>query len=234
MTFGIESLIIALSFLLPGFLTSSLISARTPKAIKEMSAFQETFDSLLRSVYIHLLISPFIYILVKYVFVSGDSALISRINNEGVLAFYSERPFQASLLLFGWLVSAFILAIVFGYKWDPLEILFSQLVKKTGSASEDIFYQLSKQVVNLREQGHPNYQLWIQARLKNGYTYRGEFYFAGYRHEGSSRELVLTNVKFFPYSVQVGEDTRREPRLYNFVLIDVANCDSLEFLFADS
>jgi len=234
MTFGIEGLLIALSFLLPGFLTSRLISARTPAAGREVSAFQETFESLLRSVCIYLIITPIIFILVKNIFISGDSALISRINNEGVQAYYVARPFQSTLVLFGWLFSAFLLALIFGYKWDPLEALFSQLVKRTGSASEDIFYQLSKQVISRREQGHSKYQLWIQARLKNGYTYRGEFYFAGYRHDGSSRELILTNVKFFPYPVQAGEDIKGEPKLYNFVLIDVANCDSLEFLFADS
>jgi hypothetical protein len=192
------------------------------------------FESLLRSVYIHIILAPFVFTLVKYIFIGGDFALISRINNEGMQAYYLARPFQATLVLFGWLFFAFVLALIFGYKWDPLEALFSYLVKQTGSASEDIFYQLIKQVINQREQGRGKYQLWIQARLKNGYTYRGEFYFAGYRHNGLSRELVLANVKFYPYPVQIGENPAGEPKLYNFVLLDAANCDSLEFLFADS
>ena len=69
-----------------------------------------------------------------------------------------------------------------------------------------------------------------RARLKNGFTYRGEYFFAGYRHEGASRELMLANVKFFPYKAQTIEDTGSAPKLYDYVLLDLENCESLEFL----
>jgi TM2 domain-containing membrane protein YozV len=163
MTFGIESLFISLAFLIPGFLTSKLIFARTPAAGKDVSTFQETLESLLRSVCIHILIIPIVFFLVKNFLIDGDAALISRINNNGIQAYYSARPFEATLVLFTWLFGAFVLAIFFGYVWDPLEALFAQLVKRTGSASEDIFYQLSKQVLVRRAQGHAKYQLWVQA-----------------------------------------------------------------------
>lgn len=230
MTFGIEGLLTALAFLLPGFLTSRLISARTPAVGKDISAFQETFESLLRSVYIHLIIAPIVFVIVKYILIKGDFILISRINSEGIQAYYLARPFQVTLLLFVWLFFAFVLALVFGSVWDPLEALFNRLVKKTGTSSEDVFYQLRDYVAKRREHGEEDCQLWIQARLKNGYTYQGEFVFAGYRQDGLSRELMLTHVKFFPYPAQTAEQVKGEPKLYDFVLIDVANCNSLEVL----
>ena len=211
-------------------MTSRLIAARTPAVGKEASVFQETFESLLRSVCIHLLIIPFVIVLVKYNLLKGDFDLIDRINNEGIQAFYLARPFQVILILFGWLILAFVLAFVFGYWRDPLEFWFNRLVKKTGTSSEDVFYQLRDYVAKRRESEEVDCQLWIQARLKNGYTYQGEFAFAGYRQDGLSRELMITNVTFFPYPAQTGEQPKGETKLYNFVIIDVANCDSLDVL----
>jgi len=230
MSIEFSNLLVALVFLLPGFLTSRLIAARTPAIGRAVSTFQETFESLLRSICIHLVIAPFAFVFVKYVLLSGDHTLISRIDNEGVQAYYIARPFQVTLLLFGWLVFAFVVAFVFGYVRDPFEIMFNVLVKKTRTSSEDVFYQLTDHVAKLRIDGKSDAQLWIQARLKNGYIYQGEFAFVGYRHDGLSRELMLTNVTFFSHPTPNGEHAKGEAELYKFVVIDVANCDSLEVL----
>ena len=207
---SIDNLFVALVFLLPGFLTSRLISARTPAMGKEASAFQETFESLLRSVYIHLFIAPFFFSIVAFHLAKNDQALLDSIYREGLQTYYFARPLEAVLLLFGWLFVAFLLAVFFGYKWDPLDLLFSRLVNKTGTKSEDVFYQLREYAIDKRGAGQKDNQLWIQARLKNGYTYRGELVFAGYRHDGMSRELMLSNVKFFPYSAQTTDRTQGE------------------------
>ncbi|MBE0684355.1 MAG: hypothetical protein IH589_20815 [Anaerolineales bacterium] len=226
-----NNFLVALVFLLPGFLTSRLIAARTPAMGKEVSIFQETFESLLRSVYIHLIITPIIYLVITSFTVNNNISIIDRILRDGLQAYYLAQPLQIVTLLFGWLVGAFLLAIFFGYKWDPLHILFSRLVKKTGTKSEDVFYQLREYVVGRRETGEKDFQWWIQARLKNGYTYQGEFYFVGYRHDGMSRELTLKNVTFFPYPAQIEGQTQSRPRHYDFVLIEVENCESLEIMF---
>lgn len=231
MEFGFESFVIALVFFLPGFFTSRLIAARTPAIGKEISIFQETLESLFRSVYIHLAIIPLIFIIVRFLILQKNPLLLARVYQEGIQVYYSVHPIETLAISFFWLCAAFLLALFFGYKWDPIETLFAKLAKKTGTASEDIFYQLREFTVKERESGKEDYQLWIQARLKNGYTYRGELVFAGYRRENLSRELMLTNVKFFPYPVQTTEQPKAEPRLYDFVLIDMANCDSLEVLF---
>ena len=58
MTLELETLLVALAFLLPGFLASRLIAAKTPAVGRQPSAFEETLESLLRSMSIHLIIAP--------------------------------------------------------------------------------------------------------------------------------------------------------------------------------
>ena len=231
MAVELDNLFVALVFLLPGFLTSRLIAARTPAMGRVVSTFQETLESLLRSVYIHLFIAPFFFTIVWYFFVRNDAYLLNLIYREGLQACYVARPFESSILLFGWLLTSFCLAVTFGYKWDPLEVLFSNLANKTGTNSKDMFYQLREYAVDKRNKGLKDNQLWIQARLKNGYTYRGEFDSVGYRRDGLSRELRLANVSFFPYPAQVEGEILSNPKLYSFVILDLDNCQSLEVLF---
>jgi hypothetical protein len=231
MSVDFNNLLVALVFLLPGFLTSRLIAARTPAVGREVSTFQETFESLLRSVYIHLIIAPIIYLLIMFLIVKNDISIINGIVRDGLQVYYLAHPFQVVTLLFLWLVSAFLLATFFGYKWDPLHVLFSSLVKKTGTRSEDIFYQLREFVVRRRNDGEKDFQMWIQARLKNGYTYQGEFYFVGYHHDGMSRELMLKSATFFPYPAQIEGQMQSAPKHYDFVFLEVENCESLEILF---
>jgi len=231
MSIDFSNLLVTLVFLLPGFLTSRLISGRIPAVGRDVSAFQETLESLLRSVYIHLLIAPMFFVVVWYFFVRNDADLLNQINKSGLQAYYLVRPFETIILLLGWLFTAFLLAVIFGYWWDPLEALLSRLVNKTGTRSEDIFYQLREYAVDRKVNGKSHTELWIQARLKNGYTYRGKLVFAGYRRDGMSRELMLADVRSFPFPVQTTEQVISVPKIYDFVLIDFANCDSLEALF---
>jgi len=233
MALELEGLVIALAFLLPGFLTSKLVMARTPAVGRQASAFDETLESLLRSVSIHLMIAPLALVVVRFVLLRGDPVLLLRICSEGLQAYYDARPLEVLLVLFGWLVGAFLIALLFGCRWDPIEFLFQCLVKSTGTLSEDPFYLLRQLVIERREQGQSSCQLWIQARLKNGYTYRGELSFVGYRDEDKSRELMLANVKFFPYPAQATDKLCSPPKLYDFVFIDTANCESLEVLLTD-
>lgn len=231
MSLEFNNLLVALVFLLPGFLTSRLISARTPAFGRQTSTFQETLESLLRSVYIHLLIAPFFFTVIWYFFIRNHIFISDHISRYGFQVFYLVWPFETVVLLFGWLLISFLLAVFLGYKYDPLDELFLRLANKKGTKSEDLFYQLRQRGVARQQSGKENDQLWIQARLKNGYTYRGKLDFAGYRHDGMGRELLLADVKFFAYPAQILGQTQDEPKLYDFVLIEFENCESLEVLF---
>jgi hypothetical protein len=122
MTFGLEDLLIAMIFLLPGFLSSHLISAKTPAVSRAISPFEETLQSLLRSVVIHFLIAPVAIVSVYFVSLKADVVLIDRIYREGIQAYYLVRPFEVTVVLFLWLLVSFLLALIFGYIWDPISV----------------------------------------------------------------------------------------------------------------
>lgn len=233
MGLSLETLLIGLAFLLPGFLTSSLVISRTPAIIRQPSAFVETFESLLRSVYIHLVIGP----ISTYFFLKANppaEEAIGKLIDEGSVAYVSERPIQITLLLFGWLVGALVLATIFGYFWDPLDYLSRRLKLKTGTEANDPWYLLRNYVLSQRKQGHPMHQFWVQARLKNGDTYQGEFAFVSFREEGEGRELLLRHAKFCPNSEQLEEELESPPSYYDAVFLDTANCESIDVLFTGS
>jgi hypothetical protein len=233
MELKLEGLLVALAFLLPGFLTSTLIRAKTPAMGRQPSTFEETLDSLLRSVFTHLIIAPFALIIVRYIVLGNDSSLLSRIGVEGISAYYDARPVEVSLILLLWLVVAFGIALFFGYKWDPLETILQRLVKNTGTLSQDPFFLLRQYVGIKREKGQPYFQLWIQARLKNGATYQGEFVTVGYRDTDKSRELLLANAIYFPPPASSDAENTLPTVSCDFTYIDLANCDSLEMRFTD-
>ena len=212
MTLDLEALLVALAFVLPGFVTSKLVVARTPSVSREISAFEQTLESLLRSLSIHLILAPLVLVFVRFCLLQDDSALLAQVYAAGVQAYGAARPFEASAVLLGWLISAFVVAVLFGSIWDPTHALLERLATRTGTLSEDPFYLLRQKVANRRKQGHPHAQLWVQARLKNGHTYRGELMVAGYRDEDKSREFLLANAKFFPYVVQAGGEKQSPPK----------------------
>lgn len=233
MGFNLEALLIGLAFILPGFLTSSLVISRTPAVIKHPSAFVETFESLLRSVYINLIVGP----ISIFIFLKGKPPIegaLEQLLNDGVLAYILARPVQVSFLLFGWLTAALLLATLFGYYWDPLDYLSRRLKSNIGTEANDPWYLLRKDVQSKREQGHDKFQFWVQTRLKNGDAYQGEFSFVSFRDESENRELLLRNVRFLPHSEQQDEGPETPPLYYDAVFIDIENCDSIEVLFTEN
>ena len=233
MEFGVDTLIIFLAFILPGFLTSRLIAVRTPALGRQPSPFEETSESLLRSVYIHLIIAPIIFTSLRFYLVRVSPDILQKIYDNDLLLYVNGRPFLVVFAIFVWLIMAFGLALFFGYRWDPLDYIGSRLVDKTGTVTEDPYYQLRKIVANKREEGDELTQLWLQVRLKNGYTYRGEFTFISYDKEGHGRELLLANVKFFPFPVQTSDELSSAPKNYDFVFLNTANCESIEVMITN-
>lgn len=67
MELSLESLIVALVVIVPGFLTSYLVNARTPAMGESVSAFWETLESLLRSLIIQILALPILGVILRFV-----------------------------------------------------------------------------------------------------------------------------------------------------------------------
>jgi hypothetical protein len=234
MTLDLEALLIAFIFLLPGFLTSRLVEARTPAVKDKPTALEETLESFLRSTIIHLIIAP-VFLLIFWLGLSKyDPILWQEVLSRGISAYYSARPFEALCVSILWLAVAFLLALLFGSKWDPIKAILENLATSTGLLSEDLLYYLRRNVEDMRTTEGGSYQLWLQARLKNGYTYRGELMIGGYRDDDHSRELLLANVKFFPYPAQTTETHPSSPKLYDYAIIDFSNCESVEVIIIDS
>jgi len=223
MDFGIDSLLIAMAFILPGFLTSRLVSARTPSVGRETSTFDETSESLLRSVYINFVSGVLVFgvFFVSACFFRVLPSLQSQIRLQGFVGFLNTHLDYLITIVAIWLAGSFAVAVFFGSKWDPLDILLKKLSKKTGTVSEDPLYILRQEVIDLRGEGKTNSQLWIQVRLKNSGIYQGEFVFAGYRRDSLSREVLLTHVKYFP--------NNSDPFIAcDYVFLDLANSESVE------
>jgi len=68
--------------------------------------------------------------------------------------------------------------------------------------------------------------------MKNGATYRGEFVSATFRENGQSREILITNSYFVPPATDPKVGAKDEK--LDFVLLDVANADSIEVRFSDN
>ncbi len=232
MEFGVDTLIIFLAFILPGFLTSRLIAVRTPALGRQPSPFEETSESLLRSIYIHLIIAPIIFILLRLYLLRVNPDILQRIYDDGLMVYVNGQPFLVVFVILFWLIMAFVLAIFFGYKWDPLDYIGNKLADKVGTVTVDSYYLLRQIVSSKREAGENFTQLWLQVRLKNGYKYQGELVFISYDKDGNGRELMLANVIFFPFAAQTSGEPSFEPENYDYVFLNTANCESIEVMIS--
>jgi hypothetical protein len=224
MNIGYESLLITIAFILPGFITTRLINARTPSVGKKQSIFYETTESLLRSVYIHIIIGIILIPIFQFIFIPTRSNLFSDGVGNGLENLYNNNPFFIIWSVIIWLLLAFILAFLSGYFWDPLDVLSEKLVKKTGTLTEDPFFIIRTSAHEKRQDEEESVQLWVRPRMKDGSQYQGEFVFGGYRSEGNNRELILSEAIYY----QSGENEPSET--HDFVMLDTSNCASIEFI----
>ena len=229
MNINLETLLIALGFILPGFFASKLISARTPSRNEEASVFTETAESLLRSLVINLVALPLAFLIAsKYFYSSAD---FQQINEIGLIATLTSKPLQTELFVLTEFVLSLIVSFIFGFWWDPLDASAKRLLKSSGRANEDPINSLVQLTSHLRNQGKKGSQLWVQARLKNGYTYQGQLAQAGFPGDDNNRELLLSQVRFLPYSVDAAKPSELPIVSYDNVWINTANLDSIDFKF---
>jgi hypothetical protein len=231
MAFNFEALLVTLVFILPGFLTSRLVESRTPARSRQTSAFSDTIESLVRSVYLQAILGVGVIVLL-IILRALNSELHACIFQQGIQACSAQHPVQAFTVLITWLIATLGLATLFGAYWDPLDYAYRKIGAKVGNEFKDLFYMPVEIASLQRKQGNARYQLWLQVRLKNGYTYRGELNQVSLPANGENRELLLSHVKFFPYPAQVEGAPNYPPRTYDHVYIDMANCESIEMLYS--
>jgi hypothetical protein len=233
MTFNFEALLVTLAFILPGFLTSRLVESRTPARLRQASAFSDTIESLVRSVYLQAILGVGVIALLV-VLRALNSELHTCMFQQGIQACVTQHPVQAFAMFIIWLIATLGLATIFGAYWDPLDYAYRKIGSKVGNESKDIFYIPMEFATLQRKRGLVGYQLWLQVRLKNGYTYRGELSQVSLPASGENRELLLSHVNFFPYPAQVEGPLSCPPHKYDHVYINVANCESIEMLYANA
>ena len=225
MDIGLESFLVALLFVLPGFLTSRLIDARTPAASSQPSAFHETADSLLRSAIVHILIVLVIFPVLYAALVSFSPSTIPAMRSEGVPRFFASRPDLIPIVAALWSLVAFSIAGFFGFKWDPLQVLLSRLNKGQGTITDDLMSLLVSALHRARNRD-PRSQLWVQVRTATGHTYQGEFVFGSYRVKDLNRELLLAAVTHF--SPPADKTSPAPQEAIDYALLDLSKCDPVE------
>lgn len=226
MDFSFESFLVALAVIVPGFLTTYLVNARTPAMGESVSTFWETLESLLRSLIIQILTLPIMGLILRFLVLTPTR--LSRIAELGLNDFVLARPFLSLAVVLGWLVLALLIAFLFGAFWDPLKSLSDHLANTKGAASLDPWYRVYCDTMALRKR-NPEAQLWILVRIKDGDVYTGEFDQITFRTKEKSRELLLRNVT---HHQDYGKPTCKKIQL-SYILVDVANCVCLEAILQD-
>jgi hypothetical protein len=99
MDLGFESLLITIAFILPGFITTRLLFARTPSVGTKQSLFQETTESLLRSVYINLIVGSLLLLVVQFIYIPTHQDIFSSGFRDHMANFFIHPgiPFWLSL-----------------------------------------------------------------------------------------------------------------------------------------
>jgi hypothetical protein len=231
MELGVDSILLAIAFLLPGFLTSSLVIARTPAKPPKLSAFEETAQSLLRSAYIHLFLAATVTILASALLLAAGSRSFPDLDLSALTALLAAHPLPTAALLVLWLAAAFGLAILFGYWRDPLDSLTKRLHKGAGKVSEDAFHLLTEEVKVRRNSGAEGLQLWVQATTTENHIFQGQFFYASYQEADQPRELLLA--KAFHFEPPRKTAPRRKTGPQDFVFLPMDSCHALEFRIVD-
>jgi len=231
MTIDLESLATAIAFIVPGFLTSKLISSRSPRRAIQSSAFEDTAESILRSIYINLVVASIVALLYHVYFKRLGDPLVMQLEAKGPVGFAVANPLVAIQISLLWLVAAFALAAIFGALWDPLHFFMQLLSKSRGGLSEDALGLLRRLTIKRREQTGKPSQLWIKARMESGAVYRGEFVSSSFRDNNQERELLLANATYIAPTNDGNTNAPGEE--IDFVLLNLSRAFSTEFMYSD-
>jgi hypothetical protein len=114
-SFNLEGLVIAVFFLLPGFIATSIYRSRHPirRIFQKKSALYEALESLMVAIGI-VLVQIVMLVLASLVW---DNVLrdISSIAQNGFLAYIANHPLRSQFVILFWIISACIIAILAGF-----------------------------------------------------------------------------------------------------------------------
>lgn len=166
MTFSLDSLIIAVLFLLPGFIATSIQLSRTPVKPAKQSAFQETLTSLSTSVVIFFAQLAILAILIS---LSGDiREEFAHVSVVGVGPYFSAHPTRSVLAVLIWGIGVLALSIAAGFL-DPVERIALLNQRKLGVLSHDLWYDFFEEA----PQRHGFTRSYVRTWHKNGICYAG-------------------------------------------------------------
>ena len=231
MDLGVDSILFAIIFLLPGFLTSTLVVARTPARAPQLSAFEETAQSLLRSAYIHILLAATATLVATIALAITRATPAPDLDLASLTALFSAHPLSAAGFVVLWLSAAFALASLFGCWRDPLDSLSKRLHKAAGKVSEDAFHLLTQEVEARRSAGASELQLWVQATTIENHVFQGQFFYASYQEADQPRELLLANA--FHFDPPRKKKARQKTGPQDFVFLPMGSCHVLELRIVD-
>ena len=168
MALGFESFIVAVIFLLPGFIASYIRLSRTPATPAKQSAFQETLASLSTSSLVFLAELALVALLrVIFAPIQTDIDLILR---SGLGAYALIHPVRLVGAVVMWGLLSLGLSLVMGFV-HPIEWIASRNRSKAARVSfgPDIWYD----IFEAAPQRHGVTRSYVRAWLKSGACYAG-------------------------------------------------------------
>lgn len=225
MNIGLESILMAIPFILPGFLTTHLVKSRTPAAKKSESSFNEVTESLLRSVIIIIILGAITLLLFEFVFLPKNPSYQSLGLTEILKQIYFDTPFLIVWFIIIWIVLSLVIAIVFGIYWDPLSATEDSIATKLGTKSEDLFFRIKLHATTGKHSDKS--QIFVRVRMKEGGgEFQGKLLECSYPND-NNRELLLSHAKYYSYQ------TYKPSEELDFVFIETKNCSSIDFKIMD-
>ncbi len=168
MALGFETFIVAVIFLLPGFIASYIRLSRTPATPARQSPFQETLASLATSSLVFLF--ELVLIALLRVIFSPIQSDIDLMLRSGLTAYALIHPVRLVGLVVGWGVLSLGLSLVMGF-FHPIEWVASRNRRKVARVSfgPDIWYD----IFEAAPQRHGVSRSYVRAWLKSGACYAG-------------------------------------------------------------
>ena len=224
MDINLETLFVTLAFILPGFLVTRLVSARSPATPESQTVFHETLESLLRSVFLNVIAFPITFLFLQESLFGADA--LNEVRSHGIEWLLQNKPFESEYLFFLALIASLIIALLTGIFWDPLDAIYKRLNTQVGKKDEDPVIRVVNELIRVRSEGQVNAQVWVQARLKNGNIYQGQLAHLSFADQDNSRELLLDQAVFYPEKLP-GDYS---PQTKGYVLINTRDLDSIEMV----
>jgi hypothetical protein len=210
MDLGIESILIALFFLLPGFIATYIRLSKIPEDFRTKSSFQETLGSLSTSIPIFLT-QLFVLLLLNYL-IKPFRDQVNLFIQIGLLQYITINSILFGTFLLSWGLFTLILSIIFGFI-DPIEGIADRNRKRYGISPVDFWLKVL-QIVPAQNSAKVYARVW----LKSGACYAGDIGALGIPNEKDNcRYFYLTNAVRW-YSISDAQRKKQPERMAGVLL----------------